>query len=472
VDAGAADAGALDAQQADAAGADAEVADDAGGADADVNDAGADAGAPDAAPTDAEPAGAWRPVHQEPSVSTETLQNLTGAANARGDSALAWERYPGVLQAVVFDAAAGTWGPVSTFALADHYNVTPALAVLPDGEVLLAYVEAAVSGARVRLRLLRARAGAWSAPEDVAELDVDYNRGVVLGELVADARGHAAIAWLGTRRGTSTLEAHVALLTAAGWRAERLGDLGAPVQLALDAQDNLHALYVGYVGVGAPTLDVLARRFSFVDDTWDAPRAVLQSAASYSCGRSAPCYALAVEPGGAPVALTWDAVGTFGGQGTVTPHRFDAAGGTWSAGAPLARDTEPPRLRSGAPGVVVALYGTVGPQQGPQLEVRRLDSVSGTWAAPERLEPFTLEDAWVNGRGAVMVRGNVNTVPATTLSAGSGLSAPALIEDFDACGPRATAIAVGDTGAQVGQICRAPGGAFPMFVRARWVPIP
>jgi hypothetical protein len=138
---------------------DARVADATHDADADVDvDAGfADAAPGDAAPADAGPEGAWRTVHQAPS--TDTLQRLSVSTNARGDGAIAWERFPGVLQAVVYSEATQSWGPVTTFPRPEYYRGSPMVRVLPDGAVLMVYVETAISGASRELRAIEVLGG-------------------------------------------------------------------------------------------------------------------------------------------------------------------------------------------------------------------------------------------------------------------------------------------------------------------------
>jgi hypothetical protein len=441
-----------------------------------LDDAALDAGTiprdAEPAPTDAGavPSGAWQVASTEQGgADPATIQRLRVATNARGDAALLWELYPDKLKATTYSAATGLWSPVVTLERAGWTLGLPAVQVLEDGTALAVWREFDRAGTTLRLGTARIRGGVWAPPEVLATLSGSVQADISPPQLLADARGRAAVTWQQLRVGSGASQGFVATSTGGRWRVEQAGlDYDSPVRVALDATGTVHALYAGRISPNAPSNSLIHRRYTFADDTWHAPTVVVDTPTLYPCSNdSVACYALAATRAGEVVVLGWDAIGSFSGQGTLRAFVRDVAGDTWSAGEVLATDTTVPIVSGDGRGVRVS-YGTVDAARAAQLESRRWTRAGG-WAAPERLAGFVARAMAVGAGGdAVAVGTTRGLTPASTLSTGNGWSTPELYEDLDACVGRDTVGVLDDVGSLLmAQICSSPGDNFPLFVRAR-----
>ncbi len=398
------------------------------------------------------------------------FQRLRVASNARGDAAAIWEEYPSRLRLSVYTAATDSWDAVKTFQQTSSFLQDARVRVLPDGTVIAVWLETPISGAAQRWRFVKSNASGWDAPTDILTLDSDVQLTFNLDLLVNEA-GRIAFAWQvervtapGYRRSYVSTQ-----VSSTGWLTEKLGDDEAgPPKITLDHAGTITALYGSRTNNNSATFSVFSKRYT--SNGWATPVAVLTTNNRYSCANSSsPCYAVSTGQNGKTVALLWDAVGTFSGQGTVTSRVWDELSQTWLVIAdPIAINTNLPLLRSDANGHAIAVYQTANGSNTGLLTSRRFDASTDTWTAERTREGVFAKEAQMNSSGEVFLYGEVST-PQTISNLGADWSTVISYDDISACGlARATTIALDDNGfGLIAQLCETPSVGIPMFVRAK-----
>jgi PKD repeat protein len=411
----------------------------------------------------------WRRVDTGTTGPTaSSFQRLRVDSNARGDTVAVWEDYPARLRLSVYNAATDTWSAVTTLAQLGSFLNGARARIFPDGTAVAVWLDVPVSGAAMRWRVARFTGGSWGAASDIVTLDADV-QAVLNADLQVNAGGQIALAWQTQRVSTGAYtRSYVSTTTGAGWTTQQFGnDLAGPTKIAL-GDNRLITLYSSRTSPASQTSSVFWTRLEG-QSAWSNPQALLTTPAQFTCiSNSSACYAVSAGRGGKAVALFWDAVGTFSGDGTITSKVLEPDGTAWTdITDPLGANTSLPLLRSDAVGNAVALYTTRDANNFGQLTSRRFDASTNTWTAVRTLGGFNLSSAASNDSGEVIAYGE-NTGPKTTVNLGSAWSAITAYEDYTTCIPRLSDVALDDAGfAVIAQVCETPTVSQPLFVRAK-----
>ncbi len=411
----------------------------------------------------------WRTVDTGTgSPNASFFQRLQIASNARGDAVALWEDYPAKLRVSLYKADTDSWSAVTTFEQPNSFLNGARVRVLPDGTAVAAWLDVPISGAAMKWRIAKSSGALWSAPATIITLDADV-QGVAYSDLQVGDAGQIALAWQTQRFSSGAYSrSYVTTPSGASWTTERLGDdLAGPAKIAL-SDNQLIALYSNRTSVASTTYSVFSKRFDF-GSGWDSAAPILSTSNQYTCAsNSSPCYTVSAGDNGKTVALLWDAIGTFSGDGTITSKVLEPAGTVWTnIPDAVGTNTTLPLIRSDAAGNAIALYITRNASNQGQLTSRRFDASTNTWTAVHTRDLLYATSAAMNATGEVFAYGET-AGPKTAVNLGGDWSAVTTYEDFTNCIPRVSAIDLDDNGfAIIAQICETPTVSTPLFIRAK-----
>ena len=399
------------------------------------------------------------------------FQRLQVATNARGDAVALWEDYPAKLRVSLYKSDTDSWSAVTTFEQPSSFLGGARVRVLPDGTAVAAWLEVPISGAAMKWRIAKSSGALWNAPTTIITLDADV-QGVVYSDLQVNDAAQIALAWQTQRVSSGAYSrSYVATPSGSSWATERLGDdLAGPAKIALSntGSNQLIALYSSRTNIATTTYSVFSKRFDF-SSGWDSAAPILNTSNQYTCASNfSPCYALSAGKSGKTVALLWDAIGAFSGDGTITSKVLEPSGTVWTnIPDAVGANTTFPLIRSDAAGNAIALYITRNASNLGQLTSRRFDASTNSWTAVRTRDLLYATSAAISASGEVFAYGET-AGPKTAFNLGGDWSAVSAYEDLTNCIPRVSAIDLDDNGlALIAQICETPTVSYPMFIRAK-----
>jgi PKD domain len=246
-----------------------------------------------------------------------------------------------------------------------------------EGNAVAVWIQAGENGLEVIEGATRPAGGSWSKPvtiSDTAEFKVEL-------KLVVDPQGDAAAVWIGYAAGEGEI-VHAATRPAGGEWSEpvtlsTVGEQSIEPEVAIDAQGNVTAIWVG--GVGSEEGVVEASRLP-AGDEWSEP---VELSDDSRAGRSPQ---LAVDSQGEVTAL-WILNLVNRDEGAVQSKTLPA-GGEWSADAvdvssPDALATNP-RIALDAQGDATAVWQVkdIPAGSGFHYSVQSALRTDGDWGAP------------------------------------------------------------------------------------------
>jgi PKD repeat protein len=397
------------------------------------------------------------------------FQQLRVSTNARGDAVAIWEDYPARLRTSLYDASTDSWSAITTFSESNSFLNGARVRMLPNGTAVAVWLDVPVSGAAMSWKYATSSGAAWNPSTLILTLDADV-QGITDVELVVNAAAQVGLAWHATRvTSPGFRKSYVSTLSANGWATQKLGDDSAgPAKIALDDNGRLIALYSSRTAATVATSTVFSKAFNFASG-WETPLNLLTTNNQYTCAtNTTPCYFVSAGRNGKTIALLWDAIGTFSGDGTLMSKVLNTNGDTWLTIAdPVGTNTNGPLLRSDANGNAIAMYITRDAGNQGQLSSRRFDATTDTWTAVRNAPLFYATSALMNASGEVFAYGET-AGPKTAVNLGADWSAVTAYEDFMACIPRVSAIGLDDNGiGLIVQICETPTVSYPLFIRAK-----
>jgi hypothetical protein len=397
------------------------------------------------------------------------FQRLRVSSNARGDAVAIWEDYPAKLRVSLYKADTDAWSPVTTFEQSGSFLNGARVRVLPDGNAVLAWMDVPVSGAAMRWRFAKSNGLLWEVASDILTLEADV-QGVIYSDLQVNNDGQIALAWQ-TSKVTfpSYSKSYVSILSGANWTTTKLGDdLAGPAKIALGNNGLLTVLYSSRTATSSSGFSVFSRQYNF-STGWASPQVLQTTNSQYTClSNSSPCYAISAGQNGKTVALFWDAIGTFSGDGTITSKVLDANTNVWKAILePIGSNTTFPILHSDALGNAIALYITRNQSNQGQLTSRRFDASTDTWTTVRTRDSLFATSAAMNASGEVLAYGET-AGPKTVTNLAIEWSPLTAYDDYTNCIPRISDIGLDDNGmGLMVQICETPTVSSPMFIRAK-----
>ncbi len=418
-------------------------------------------------------AGAWRTIDTGAGgINANLFVRVRVSSNARGDAVAVWEDFPNKLRASLYNFATDTWSAIATFEQSGSFLKGAKVRVLPDGTAAMVYLEEPVSGAALRWRFVQSSGAAWGTPTDIITLDADA-QGVAYSDLQVNTNGQIALAWQAVKSTSPKFsKSYVSTLSGATWTTEKLGDDSAgPAKIALDNNGQLMALYGSRTSTASSTNSVFSRQFSFTSG-WSVAQIVLTTNPLYDCSiNSSPCYAISTGQNGKILALLWDAVGTFSGEGATTSKIYDTSTNSWTMiSGTVSTNTALPFLYSDATGNAIAVYNTRNASNATQLASRRFDASTDTWTAVRALDGYFAAITTANANGEVLAHSDTASIGAkTTANTGTDWSAVTDHNDPANCILRFSDIALDNNGmGLMVQICATPNVNLPaLFVRAK-----